>query len=248
MKKPVAILVGSIFVMGCIIGCGKLVIKNIEERSRNSQQTKVSSNVSKNDFTKRNSLETTEDVKDDLWNKIRLNCGGSVIAEMNETVKQDSWDYHVNSAYVTKQKGQWENPDWNEYKFDEDGNLVNQYSFFVINITIDCISEPKTELYLNSMNLQVFGKEGECVMGYEMGTAELGKKMSRSFFKQELSVNEKLITNVVFIVEDEMLKADKYFLLSINNTGMGIGSVNADDHSYIKISYKEDENESTTED
>ena len=45
MKKPVAILVGSIFVMGCIIGCGKLVIKNIEERSRNSQQTKVSSNV-----------------------------------------------------------------------------------------------------------------------------------------------------------------------------------------------------------
>lgn len=75
-----------------------------------------------------------EDVK--YWNRVKALCESAQIVEMDDSVTVGDWTYHINSVEITKKRGNWKNPDWNQFKYDADGNLINEYSFVKANVTI----------------------------------------------------------------------------------------------------------------
>ena len=165
--------------------------------------------------------------KSDIWNKIASSyMEGAVCEETSSKVRQEDWIYQVDSAKITKKRDpKWDFvPDYEEYQYDKDENLINEYSYVTIDLTIQCKRDTTLEhhynLPLNSIWLGIFDKDGEMLSGGEMQTASLGKKESKSYFFYDLKEGETLQTTVVFIIEDEFLTEDNYYVMDINNPGV----------------------------
>lgn len=242
MKKIIVRIFGCIVVAVCVISIVKFVMldnKVMETKEDNFPEAIDSDNEKQqnNDITNNN-----EDVisTDEVWDKISSDCGGSIIAEVDDTIVQDDWAYHVNSYKVTKEKGNWENPDWNIYKFGDEGNLVNEYSFVVINITIECKNKSDAELWLNCMTLLSFDANGKNIGGSEINAAAIDKPMTKSFYLYNLEQGDSLKTNIIFILNDNMISKNNHYLLSINNTGISSSNISPEDHSYIRIPIEEE--------
>ena len=199
-----------------------------EKKNKVSKVIKTTNGPDENKGNKDNNADSN------IWNRIRANVGGSLIAEMSDDMIQDDWLYHVNFVEVTKEKGNWENPDWSQFSFDEKGNLINEYSFVKVNVTIKCM-EKSEELWLNHLRLSVYNGNAEEAGGCELSTASLEKPMGKDFFYVDLKKDEEMTVDCIYIVEDDLLIKENYFLLSINNTGMSIAELSPEDHSYIKI-------------
>jgi len=243
MKKIIVRILGCIVVVVCFISIIKFIflddkIMLTKENSSHSEVIDSESEKQQNTDIVKNDENGTSN--DEVWNKISSDCGGSIIAEIDDTVMQDDWAYHVNSYHVTKEKGNWENSDSNIYKFDDDGNLVNKYSFIVINITVECKNKSDAEFWLNGMTFLIYDANGKNVGGSEMNAAAIDKPMSKSFYLYNLELGDILTTDIIFVLEDNMISEKNNYLLSINNTGMASSNISPEDHSNIRIPIKEE--------
>ncbi len=236
MKKIMVRVLGCIIMAVCIISVAKFILFDNKYRvSINNSNSEV------NDFDndKQQNKSDNGSSNDEVWNKIRTECGGGIIADIDDTVIQDDWAYHVNSYRVTKEKGSWENPEWDKYEFDNTGNLINEFSFIVINITVECKKKSDAEFWLNCMTFLTFDTQGKNIGGSEMSTATIDKPMTKSFYRYNLELGDVLTTDIVFILDDNMISEENYYLLSINNTGISASHISPEDHSYIKIPIEE---------
>lgn len=243
MKKIIVRILGCIVVAVCIISIVKFVLldNKIKVTKENSSHSEViDSDSEKQQNTDKVNNNENGSSTDEVWNKISSDCGGSIIAEIDDTVVQDDWAYHVNSYKVTKEKGNWENPDWNIYKFDDEGNLVNEYSFIVINIKVECKNKSDAEFWLNCMTFLSFDANGKNIGGSEMNAAAIDKPMMKSFYLYNLELGDILTTDIIFILDDNMISKKNNYLLSINNIGISSSNISPEDHSYIRIPIEEE--------
>lgn len=171
--------------------------------------------------------ETKKDDDEFIWNKIAsYYMNGAVCEDTSNKVKQKDWIYKVHAAKITKKRDpKWDFvPDWDEYEYDEEENLINDYSYVAVDLTIQCERdmslEHHGELYLNSMWLGIFSPVGEEIGGGEMRTAALEKKEEKNYFFYDLKEGETLDTTVVFMIEDKFLSKDNYYILAIINGGV----------------------------
>ena len=110
------------------------------------------------------------------------------------------------------------------YQYDKYENLINDYSYVAVDLTIQCEKDEALEhyqdLYLNSIGLGIFDENGMQVSAGEMRTAILGKKEQKNYFFYNLKDGEQLNTEVVFIIEDKFLTENNYYVIDITNGGI----------------------------
>lgn len=222
-----------VFVLGvCLIGTLKFIPMDSLKQTAKKEEV---------DTTTKQQETKTEDVNDNtaIWNKAAsYYMEGAVCEETSSKVKHKDWIYKVHSAKITKKRDpKWDFvPDFDEYKYDKDENLINEYSYVAINLSIQYKKDPTLEhhvnFYLNSMWLGIFDEEGERVSGGEMRTAALGKEETQSYFFCDLKEGETLDTTVVFMIEDKFLSEDNYYILEV--TGGSIKQ-SLEDFALIKL-------------
>ena len=169
------------------------------------------------------SSETNDINSEDIWDKIiddyvfslrelvdvsRLE--GAYVKNYGEDIRQDDWIYHIQGAYITKQKNEkWDfTPEpFETCLYDENGNLINEYSYLVMKLKLKRVERTHDwdEAFLNSIYLWIYDEQGkELDLGYSSSaqTAALNKPDIGSYFKCQLEVGEELDTEVVYVVQD----------------------------------------------
>ncbi len=210
---------------------------NRDEISLNIQPSTPPVSEKVNESGKDNKVLT----KDETWDKIANSyIEDETINEPDENVLQDDWVYHINSASITKKYSKkWDAvPDYSIYQYDKNYNLINNYSYVVLNITVQCkqVSDSINDFWLNALWLNIYDSNGNAIKSdySEMATASLGKPRIQSYFHNPLKKGESLTTDIVYIVADDILKKkDSYYVLSINN--QNIKPSDPEDIGLIKI-------------
>lgn len=205
----------------CVIGTIRFI--KIESPMKSGKQSE-SAMVT----TQEQEESKTQDLeKNDVWSKIASTyMEGAVCEEASAKVKHRNWIYQIHSAKITKNR----NPKWDfvpkfeMYQYDKYENLINDYSYVAVDLTIQCEKDEALEhyqdLYLNSIGLGIFDENGMQVSAGEMRTAILGKKEQKNYFFYNLKDGEQLNTEVVFIIEDKFLTENNYYVIDITNGGI----------------------------
>ncbi|WP_346886745.1 hypothetical protein [Clostridium sp. UBA4395] len=128
------------------------------------------------------------------------------VFQVGEEIKFGPYTYRVNSASITKEKGNFPAPtNWSErYIFDESGNVTGDNSYVVVNLTIVNNTKEVKELYLNTMILGVLSDYCECV-----SSSKLDGYGRKDYFRTEFEPSVEYTYDLVFIASDESLKNNK---------------------------------------
>ncbi len=149
---------------------------------------------------------------------------GVPISEQEDTVLADGYRYSVTKVEVTKKKGKFEHPDWPEFQFDSHGNLINDYTYVIVDIKIKYQEEVYKELdvYLNNLTLHVFDKDGKIINAYEAVASDNPISLEKKeHFKMKLNIGDEVTRKIVFIVKDADLKGEDFILHIDNHNGKG---------------------------
>lgn len=168
----------------------------------------------------------------------------NAVYEMGEEVYLGDYIYKVNSVIKTKTRGDFPTPtNWTRFSFDKEGNLIDDNSYIVVNLTIKNTTEETKEIYLNNNQLTLLHDKGYFPLAECISSSKLEGYGRKDYFRVELNAKEEHTWNLVYACKDEYLKGD--YLKSDNfgleirgaqvrSIGEGAGSVRR-----IKIKYQE---------
>ncbi|MDD6071574.1 MAG: hypothetical protein PUC12_12310 [Clostridiales bacterium] len=220
MKQIKKIILVLLLVVVCLVGILQFVFGGVDMKGKNNVQKNNPSEV-------KNRKEPEGGESDDVWQEMAKKYLGDIpdihVYSPDETMRQDDWSYEIKNARVTKEKDpRWDSiPDYPEYEYDEDGNILNSYSFLSVGIRVLCEEKsPNRELCLNSMYMAVFDETGEKVYTSEAATAALGKPFTKNYFYCSLEKGELLDTEIVYMMPDKYVKNNYYYLMIVNNHGV----------------------------
>lgn len=150
------------------------------------------------------------------------------IHESNEEVSDINWIYNIEGAVITKKcSKEWKGMrDYGDFICDENGTILNAYSYVAIPIRITANDgiERDELLGLTNIILCAYDKNADEVYRDEIAAANVnGPKTSKNLFLCSLSEGEQLKTELVYIVPDKYLTKDGGYFLKMNCTG---GTVN----------------------
>lgn len=185
------------------------------------------------------SLLPTEQEKG-IWEKISLRASGGIegieVHDYGIEVRQDDWVYVVKGAEISKtRKETWDFvPDYDKYEYDEQENLINEYSYVSVLVNITRVdTERHSEGYVNSIWLGIFDEAAERVGGGEVRTADLHNPHTSSYFCHAIELGESRDIEIVYVIDDCDLHEENYYLIKVNNRGV---TPEAPDHiSLVKI-------------
>jgi len=204
--------------------------------------------VFKNDdlFPKSNLWSSKKDSKEDIKNKenaevkteeslaVANEFEADKIFEIGEDVLTDDLIFKVNSVEKTKERKQFPKPEnTDRIVTDENGNLINNMSYIIINVTIKNDRETERMFPLNSCWLNVIDDKNvvhSCECRISSKLEDFDKK---DYFEYTFHPKEEYTCDLIYIVEDENLQYNNLiFKISIS------GVIGYDDDSrYIKIKY-----------
>lgn len=160
--------------------------------------------------------------------------------------------YKINSVERTKEKRVYSMPklDWPFYtvdehgktlsedylSVDEQGTILNEYSYLVVNFTIKNTLDRISEKYLNSIKLGIYDDKDEEIYGPSplLNDKEVDQEGRKDYFRYEFQPQEEKDVTIVYIVEDKYLDYNN-LKLRIDNSGEGFP--NSGSIKWIKIKY-----------
>lgn len=123
---------------------------------------------------------------------------GATVAEM----KYYDILYQVNSIEVTKKRGDFDKcEDWDETK-DSSGNITNDYSYVVVNMTVQDQCEKEDIFGVNDIRL-VLGKDAKAREELRSYNSQGVNPVDKQYFILSLKPNQKYNFNLAYIVKDE---------------------------------------------
>ncbi len=226
IKTKQGIVIASMIIMVVIIGVS--IFKNDELFPKsnlwsNKKETKEGTETKENaEIKAEESLAAANEFEPDK------------IFEMGEDVLTVDLTFKVNSVEKTKEKKQFPNPpDCDEFVTDEKGNLINNMSYVIVNVTIKNNRETERMFPLNSCCLDVIDDKNE-IYNYECWmSSKLEDFDKKDYFEYNFQPQEEYTCDLVYIVEDEKLQYNNQ-IFDINISGV-VGY--DDDSRYIKIKY-----------
>jgi len=160
--------------------------------------------------------------------------------QIGEEVTFGPYTYKVNSVTYGKKRGDFYAPvDYESYSFDENGDVLGDNSYVVVNVSIVNNEEETLELYLNSMKLIVLrdsetrvGDYCECVSASKL--EEYGRK---DFFRVEIEPAIEYDYDLVFIAPDSSIDNNEA-QLGIERQGVYTASNNDDKYRCVDIKFR----------
>lgn len=203
VKILLIVLVCSIFIVGCADINGK---KNNEyEEIRKKAELPIQEG------------EPSEEIKD--WAE-KIGVEARVVALTNTTIPCMNFKYTVNSWKKSKNYPGYQVPDGMELtqrtgaQFDEQGNIVNDFSYVTIEVSKENISESDTESYWNDFNLRMIRQASSDI--YTGEVAYLGEEEpredSRAYFLEQFKKDEKKDMVLIYIVADKFLDNEGMYI------------------------------------
>lgn len=154
--------------------------------------------------------------------------------EIGEEVLTDDLTFKVNSVEKTKERKQFPNPpDWDRVVADEKGNLINDMSYLIINVTIKNNREAERMFPLNSCWVNAIDDRNERGTYECWMSSKLEDFDKKDYFEYTFQPQEEYTCDLVYIVEDERLQNNN-LIFDINISGV-VGY--NDDSRYVKIKY-----------
>lgn len=163
----------------------------------------------------------------------------SITYKMGEEVYLGDFVYKVNSAIKTKKRGNFPTPTHREkLSFDKEGNLIDDNSYLIVNLTIKNTTEETKVMSLNNNGLAPLHDNCEFPLSECVSSSKLDGYGRKDYFKVKLNPKEEYTWDLVYADEDEFLE-NKDLIFEINgiqvrSIGEGAGRVR-----HIKIEYKE---------
>lgn len=152
--------------------------------------------------------------------------------EIGEEVLTDDLMFKVNSVEKTKERKQFPNPpDWDLIVKDENGNLINDMSYVIVNVTIKNQKETERVFPLNSCWVNAIDDRNERYTYQCWMSSKLDDFDKKDYFEYTFQPKEEYTCDLVYIVEDERLQNNN-LIFDINISGV-IGY--DDDSRYIKL-------------
>ena len=197
---------------------------NVSSSIRSASKEKASSQVISNEQR--------------LFAEISKQNHGIKVIGQNDVIVTNFNRYTVNNISTSKKLGEFNYSD-DLGHVDKDGNAIDGYSYFIVNVTLECldVDEVLEGFYLNSIDLILY-KGIELKYGYEMLTSNNDVSMkSKSAFKVKMKRGEKRNFNLVFLVEDKFINDKNVdFYLYINEYGAAPGTID-EYKSVVKLDY-----------
>lgn len=178
--------------------------------------------------------------EDSLETRIEIATGGCPLAEMGEFMEQDGLRYRVNSAYLTKQKGDWTEQGWG-LETDETGVVQEDASYVVLNVTL--VETEDIDFWWNFFELGAFTESDS-----DMGVFELlavgtltEETLDPDGYRADLPAGEEVTTDMVFYIEDGMLEEQAHLFLVYNWHGRVLSQYNdPEDYSMVFLDQLEE--------
>ena len=188
----------------------------------------------------RNTSSSTDANKDEkhIFNEISKQQYGTKVITQNDNIVSKYYKFTIHNTTTSKKLGDFNYCD-DLGHVDKDGNTVDDYSYFIISATIECLEEDRFFEALSLKNLQILFYNGiKREGGIELLTANNDVPMnSKSAMMVKMKKGEKRDFNLVFLVEDKFIN-DKAidFYLYINENGSAQGT-NDKYKSLVKLDY-----------
>lgn len=179
-----------------------------------------------------------------IFEEISKQHYGIKVISQNDNVKSKYYKFKIHNISTSKKLGNFNYCD-DLGHIDKDGNTIDNYSYLIVNTTIECFELDTFSEQLSLKNLQIyFYNNTKWDGGTELLTANVNAPMnSKSALMVKMKKGEKRDFNLVFLVEDKFIN-DKAvdFYLYINEHGASHGS-NDEYKSLVKLDYvRETEN------
>lgn len=129
--------------------------------------------------------------------------------KMHQAIDCLELEYIANSITITKKALL----NSNQYtgspmvKMDKDYNILNEYSYFMVNITVENTTDRVIDRYLNSLRLYCISNDNRLSEndGTEMFAYDGTDKISKAFYCYSFSPGEKKNFNIVFYILDDTI-------------------------------------------
>ena len=224
-----------------VFGSEENTEKNISEPSTkvvNKNADNLVSSTNEEDKSRVSSSQNSNNEENRIFEDISKQQYGIKVVTQNYVIQTAYNRYTINKVSTSKKLGDF-NYSNHLGHVDKDGNAIDGYSYFIVNISLECldVDEVIGGFYLNSINILAY-KDTVQQTGYEMVTSNNDVPMSsKSAFKVKMKKGEKRDFNIVFLVEDKFINdKDVDFYLDINDRGASPGS--DDENKYIvKLDY-----------
>ncbi len=145
---------------------------------------------------------------------------------LNTPIEAYNLTFTANSVEMTKKLNKkFPNPNVylsaTEFKFDNDGNITNNYSYYTVNLTVKNRTNEKIEYWLNSFQLlakdqdfkQIFTMQSEVFLSDKDNFAD------KNYFENSFEPNSEKIITIGFIIKDEDYEKTPHVELIINKSG-----------------------------
>ena len=191
----------------------------------------------KNDIIDINDIYTNADAKNtqvangsNISSTENSALGSKSCVLLEEGAEYDTTSIYVKLNDISISKNKAELPefdtfeDWDEIK-DSQGNITNEYSYVVLNITMMNKGNENVEVSLNSLLLH-FGTDGGYNEARSFNSSE--KKTSKNYFVEKLEPGKKLNVNVAYVAEDKQLNEYKdqlYLMTVLSGNPLGEGTM-----------------------
>ena len=182
---------------------------------------------------------TTNNEQNRIFEGISKDWYGTKVITQNDNIVSKYYKFTIHNTTTSKKLGDFNYCD-DLGHVDKDGNTVDDYSYFIISATIECLEEDRFFEALSLKNLQILFYNGiKREGGTELLTANNDVPMnSKSAMMVKMKKGDKRDFNLVFLVEDKFIN-DKAvdFYLYINENGSAQGT-NDKYKSLVKLDYR----------
>ena len=208
------------------------------EETYEKNTPKSSAEVVSKDIDNITSSTNTENKENRIFEEISKQHYGIKVISQNDNVKSKYYKFKIHNISTSKKLGNFNYCD-DLGHIDKDGNTIDNYSYLIVNTTIECFELDTFSGQLSLKNLQIyFYNNTKWDGGTELLTANVNAPMnSKSALMVKMKKGEKRDFNLVFLVEDKFIN-DKAvdFYLYINENGSAQGT-NDKYKSLVKLDY-----------
>lgn len=175
--------------------------------------------------------EASKELAEYLSDHLDHEVDARYVVSTGRTIRNLPYAYTVDSWQVTKQNpGNYQLTEYPDAQYDENMNLMNDYSYVVVDITVENLRDTEvTQALWGFIRLRLKGAE-ESYTGGVIDMVDLAanvvKERNKDAFKETFIGKETRKERLIYIVQDDLLSFSDGFYLSINHTGMSDDDLN----------------------
>ena len=153
------------------------------------------------------------------------------VVSTGDTIRNLPFAYTVDSWQLTKQNpGDYQLNEYPEVEYDENKNILNDYSYVVADITVENLQDREVTQHIwGFIRLQMRGAEKSCTGEVSdivnLETNEL-KPITKNTYEETFAANERRKERLIYVVPDDLLPYCDGFYLRIEHMGGSDSTLN----------------------